>query len=282
MTRSMTAFARAEHGAATWEIRSVNHRYLDVSFKMPDNLRHMETDLKASFKDLVHRGKVECQLRINASELQSTLIINEELLAALTEALGKVQALTGMSNQGDALSLLKWPDVMRTETSDDALVEDVRRCFKQAVTQMTDMRAREGAELAGMIETRLRDIEATVMALREEIPGIIQSQQEKLRKRLDDIKVEADPLRLEQELVMLAQKQDVDEELDRLATHVIEVRRNLGLQEPVGRRLDFLMQELNREANTLSSKASAASTTSRAVDLKVFIEQMREQIQNIE
>lgn len=282
MTRSMTAFARAEHGAAVWEFRSVNHRYLDTSFRMPENLRYLENDLKGGFKDKVHRGKVECSLKINSSELSTSFTINEQLVTELQRAIQRINELTGIETNADAMSLLRWPEVLEATDTSETLAEDVAAAFVKAVQQLVEMREREGLELAKMIESRLLEVESTVTHLREEVPAIIQSQHEKLRKRLEEIDVEVDPARLEQELVVLAQKLDVEEELDRLLTHVTEVRRNLTSKEPIGRRLDFLMQELNREANTISSKASAASTTNRAVDLKVVIEQMREQIQNIE
>jgi len=278
----MTAFSRYEYGAAVWEIRSVNHRYLDVSFRMPENLRHLETELKSLFKDKVNRGKIECSLKINTGELKTRISINEDLVADLHYAMGQVAEITGMENRGDILSLLRWPDVLTTESSSEELIEDARQGFGFAVVQLVEMRAREGKELSGLLDSRLIDIEATVDNLREQTPAIIAHQHEKLIKRLSEIDVEVEPGRVEQELVILAQKLDVAEELDRLVTHVIEVRRNLKMDEPVGRRLDFLMQELNREANTLSSKAAATSTTMQAVDLKVSIEQMREQIQNIE
>ena len=282
MIRSMTAFSRHEHGAAVWEIRSVNHRYLDVSFRMPEKLRHLETELKSQFKDKVQRGKIECSLKVNAGELKTRISINQDLVQDLHFAMGQVVEITGMEDRGDILSLLRWPDVLTTEESGDELIIDARRSFTLAVDQLVEMREREGKELAGLLDRRLIDIETTVEKLREETPAIIAHQHERLLKRLGDIDVEVEPGRVEQELVILAQKLDVAEELDRLVTHVLEVRRNLKADEPVGRRLDFLMQELNREANTLSSKAAATSTTMQAVDLKVSIEQMREQIQNIE
>lgn len=282
MTRSMTAFARAEHGAAVWELRSVNHRYLDVSFRVPDNTRALEPQLKAQFKDRVHRGKIECSLRINAGELPVSLVLNEPLVKQLNDALDQIQSMTGIEQRGDAVSLMRWPDIMLAENTGDQLKDDIISAFQSAVTALVAMREREGEELAKLIEARLKDIETTVDALRVETPLIIKAQHEKLHKKVSELDLEVDPARLEQELVILAQKLDVAEELDRLLTHVTEVRRNLDANEPVGRRLDFLMQELNREANTLSSKASASKTTLKAVDLKVVIEQMREQIQNIE
>ncbi len=282
MIRSMTAFSRHEHGTAVWEIRSVNHRYLDVSFRMPEKLRHLETELKSQFKDKVQRGKIECSLKVNAGELKTRISINQDLVQDLHFAMGQVAEITGMQDRGDILSLLLWPDVLTTEESGDELIMDAQQSFTLAVDQLVEMREREGKELAGLLDRRLSDIETTVEKLREETPAIIAHQHERLLKRLGDIDVEVEPGRIEQELVILAQKLDVAEELDRLVTHVLEVRRNLKADEPVGRRLDFLMQELNREANTLSSKAAATSTTMQAVDLKVSIEQMREQIQNIE
>ena len=282
MVRSMTAFSRHEYGAAVWEIRSVNHRYLDVSFRMPEKLRHLETELKSKFKDRVHRGKIECSLKINSAELKTRISINKDLVQDLHLAMDQVAEITGMEDRGDILSLLRWPDVLTMEESGDELIMDANQSFSLAVDQLVEMREREGKELAGLLDRRLIDIEMTVEKLREETPIIIAHQHERLLKRLIDIDVEVEPGRVEQELVILAQKLDVAEELDRLVTHVLEVRRNLAADEPVGRRLDFLMQELNREANTLSSKAAASSTTMQAVDLKVSIEQMREQIQNIE
>jgi len=282
MIRSMTAFSRHEYGAAVWEIRSVNHRYLDVSFRMPEKLRHLETDLKSQFKDKVQRGKIECSLKVNTGELKTRVSINQDLVQDLDQAMSQVAAITGMEDRGDILSLLRWPDVLTIEESGDELITEAQQSFTLAVDQLVEMREREGKELASLLDSRLVDIETTVEKLREETPAIIAHQHEKLLKRLDDIDVEVEQGRVEQELVILAQKLDVAEELDRLVTHVLEVRRNIEADEPVGRRLDFLMQELNREANTLSSKAAAASTTMQAVDLKVSIEQMREQIQNIE
>lgn len=282
MTRSMTAFARAEHGAAVWELRSVNHRYLDISFRMPDSYRFLETELKGMFKDLVGRGKLECSLKLNATALPIALTINEPLVQELNQLLGRMQTLTGMDSRGDLLSLMRWPDVLTTRENTEEIAADVRTGFQTAVDMLVEMREREGRELEALIEGRLKDVEKTVAALKAEAPQMARQQQEKLLKRINDLDVSVDPARLEQELVITAQKLDVMEELDRLVTHVAEVRYALAEKEPVGRRLDFLMQELNREANTLSSKASTSSTTHHAVDLKVTIEQMREQIQNIE
>lgn len=282
MTRSMTAFARAEVDAAVWEIRSVNHRYLDVSFRMPENFRRLEVELKACLKNRVYRGKIECTLNVKPEAYRRAISVNEELIKELTNAITRISELSQLPASGDALALMRWPDVLVTAESSEELDKDMLMCFDAAVVALVNMREREGSELAGLIEQRLRDIEKTITIVKEEAPGIEERQREKLLSRLEKIDVAADPGRVETELVMLAQKHDVMEELDRLATHVAEVRRNLAQTEPVGRRLDFLMQELNREANTLSSKAQVSETTLQAVDLKVVIEQMREQIQNIE
>ncbi|MBT4160441.1 MAG: YicC family protein [Gammaproteobacteria bacterium] len=282
MTRSMTAFARAENGAAVWEIRSVNHRYLDVSFRMQENLRHLESTLRNAFKTSVQRGKLECVLKIKSETLNTSLSVNKDLIKQLTSAIEQVGELSGLKDKGDLLSLMRWPDVLTPVEDTDNLTTDIQKAFDEALSQLVDMREREGAELSALIATRLADAESTINELRDTAPTVALAQQERLKKRLDDLDIEVDPGRLEQELVIQTQKLDVMEELDRLDTHIAEVRRSLDSIEPVGRRLDFLMQELNREANTLSSKAQSSETTLHAVDLKVLIEQMREQVQNIE
>lgn len=278
----MTAFARAEHGAAIWEIRSVNHRYLDVNFRLQDNMKHLEGEFRNISKGEVHRGKLECTLKIKSEEVATALTLNTALIEELKEAMGKVQELTGLEDKGDALSLLRWPDVMTAKDDTDGLAEDVCTAYQLAIEQLVEMRKREGQELADVIESKLKEVEITVNEVRKSAPDILASLQTRLKAKLDDLGVEVDPGRLEQEFVIQAQKLDVMEELDRLDTHIAEVRRSLASSEPVGRRLDFLMQELNREANTLSSKAQSSDTTLSAVDLKVLIEQMREQVQNIE
>lgn len=282
MIRSMTAFARAEFGSLVWEIRSVNHRYLDASFRLPENFRHLEPDLKSVFKNRVYRGKLECNLKINPTSTGTHLRINTELVEQLSAAMHQLSELSGLDARGDVLSLLRWPEVLVPEKHSDGAEDEVKQAFELAVSALLEMRSREGAELTSIIEARLQEIERITAQIRKEAPTIESNQHEKLLNRINSLNLEADATRLETELVILAQKHDVMEELDRLTTHVIEVRRNLDQAEPVGRRLDFLMQELNREANTLSSKAMATTTTLQAVDLKVMIEQIREQVQNIE
>ena len=285
MTLSMTAFARAEAGAAVWELRSVNHRYFEVSFRMPENLRRLEPALRALFRDRVHRGKVECSLKLDAAVLDTALKVNEKLALALHGAARQVGEIIGRPFRGDdatTLAMLQWPGLLIGEEFSSRLSDDVQAAFASAVDQLVGMRRREGGELAGLIRERLQEIETCVGGLRSAAPGIIAGLREKLLQRLDGMGVAADQDRVAQEIALLVRKLDITEELDRLMTHVAEVRRNLGAAGPVGRRLDFLMQELNREANTLASKSAAGETTHAAVELKVIIEQIREQVQNIE
>lgn len=295
----MTAFARAEHEAEksagitlVWEIRSGNHRYLEVSFRMPDECRHLEPALKSLLKNQVSRGRLEASLKINQPSSHSApeqFHVNTALVQALSKAMMTLSDLSGVPATPDLLQLMRWPGVLTSEPSTlhAQLDTDILTGFGLALDALVKMRRREGAELADMIQSRLKEVVKILHHIRQEVPGIKAAQDAKFRRRiLDlnalDLNTRPDPLRLEQELVILAQKQDVMEELDRLDTHVAEVRKILGQAEPVGRRLDFLMQELNREANTISSKAAATNTRLQTVDLKVIIEQMREQIQNIE
>ena len=278
----MTAFARAEHGAAIWEIRSVNHRYLDVNFRVQDNFKYLETELRNQFKKVLYRGKIECALKIKSEEVASSLDINEPLILELKNAMERVTSLTGLTNKGDALSLMRWPNILSSPDIGEALAKDVLMAFEKAVEQLAKMRSREGDELAELIESKLKEIEETVWEIRLSAADIATNLQDRLKAKLAELDIVVEPARLEQEFVLQAQKLDIIEELDRLNTHVAEVRRCLDSTEPVGRRLDFLMQELNREANTLSNKAQRTETILSAVDLKVLIEQIREQVQNIE
>jgi uncharacterized protein (TIGR00255 family) len=287
MTRSMTAFARQElqqpWGSLTWEIRSVNHRYLEPHLRLPDSLRDIEGALREKLRRALSRGKVECTLRFVPEAGAQTLRVDTARTRELIAAAQEVRALMPDAAPLDTFQVLGWPGVL-VETQLD--MEAVRRAalelFDRALNDLARGREREGTELRQLIEQRLDTIADIVAEVRALMPAILDAQRETLRARIAELKVEADPMRLEQELVLIAQRADVDEEMDRLDTHVQEVRRVLGQSGPIGRRLDFLMQELNREANTLSSKSIVAATTQRAVELKVLIEQMREQIQNIE
>ena len=289
MTRSMTAFARqeAEHpwGSLTWEIRSVNHRYLEPHLRMPESLRELEGSLREQLRKKLSRGKVECTLRFHPEAQAQQLTVNSEFAKELIAAADEVAALSlsGNTQPMNPLDVLRWPGVLQDAQIDmDQVKAEALKLFGRALDDLIAGREREGVELNALIEQRLVSISEIVVEVRSKLPQILQAQRDNLRSRLEELKEDLDEGRLEQEMVMLAQKADVDEEMDRLNTHVLEVRRVLKQKGPIGRRLDFLMQELNREANTLSSKSIVADTTQCAVELKVLIEQMREQIQNIE
>ena len=284
MTKSMTAFARSESGHISWEIRSVNHRYLEVGVKVPDAFRSLEIGLRNKLKARLNRGKIDCQLRIGHSQAsEASLSIDEKLLEDLTGALATIIPKLETVAPVNPLEVLKWPGLLSEPTEDEESIKrTVVELFDAALAQLIEMRSSEGAELRKIILEKLADLRSIVEQAATEAPIISARQRDKMISKLNDLKIEADPGRIEQELVIMAQKSDVAEELDRLNTHIEEVSATLDSKEAVGRRLDFLMQELNREANTLSSKAVATNTTIQAVELKVAIEQMREQIQNIE
>ena len=284
MTKSMTAFARSESGHISWEIRSVNHRYLEVGLKVPEAFRSLEISLRNKLKARLNRGKIDCQLRIGHSQAsEASLSIDEKLLEDLTGALATIIPKLETVAPVNPLEVLKWPGILSEPTEDEeSIKKTVVELFDSALAQLIEMRSSEGAELRKIILEKLADLRSIVDQAATEAPIISARQRDKMISKLNDLKIEADPGRIEQELVIMAQKSDVAEELDRLNTHIEEVSATLDSTEAVGRRLDFLMQELNREANTLSSKAVATNTTIQAVELKVAIEQMREQIQNIE
>lgn len=287
MTRSMTAFARQEvqheWGSLIWEVRSVNHRYLEPHLRLPESLRDLEGSLRESLRKKLSRGKIECTLRFVAEAQAQTLTIDESFTRELLDAAQQVENLLPVSTPLDTLELLRWPGVLQdTKLDMDKVKKAALELFHKALEDLIESRGREGVELATLIDQRLDAISDVVADVRSKLPGILQAQRDNLKARLEELKADLDQGRLEQEMVILAQKADVDEEMDRLNTHVQEVKRVLKSKGPVGRRLDFLMQELNREANTLSSKSIVSDTTQNAVELKVLIEQMREQIQNIE
>ncbi|MFT7287078.1 MAG: hypothetical protein ACI87W_001188 [Halieaceae bacterium] len=283
---SMTAFARESSSGAdslTVELRSVNHRYLDCHFKLPDTLRALEPQLREALKAKLRRGKVDCQIRLQNGEGERAIAIDEPQLSAVLAALDVIRAAAPTLAAPDTLAVLQFPGVSGGRGGDEAQLQRLAMdCVHRALDNLQECRAREGAQLSEFLRQRLEEINRAVQSLRGELPELRQRQQDRLRKRLEELDTPADEGRLEQEMVFLAQKADVDEELDRLQTHVEEIERILDQGGPCGRRLDFLMQELNREANTLSAKATASSTTQSAVELKVLIEQMREQVQNIE
>ncbi len=287
MIFSMTAFARDERtfeaGAITWEIRSVNHRYLDVHFRLPDPLRELESALRESVRTRLKRGKVECSARLSAGTTAAHLEINRPVLLHLLATLEQLRRDAPESAAPNPTELLRWPGVLAEPAEEAELLKAAATIgFDAALDALEHQRAREGAALAQVIEERLGEVEAIVNALRGATADIVAQQRERLRARLADLEVTLDPQRLEQEVAVLAQRADVTEEIDRLSIHVAAARKDLASDGPHGRRLDFLMQEFNREANTLASKATDADTTRRAIDLKVIIEQIREQVQNIE
>ena len=287
MVHSMTAFARSEqataHGTLSWELRSVNHRYLEPHLRLPEAFRDLEGAVREALRQGLSRGKVECTLRFAEESAGKPLQVDANRARQLIAAAEQVAALIQQPAPLNPLEVLAWPGVLVADSADpQALNAAALKLFDQALGELKAGRAREGAELAKLLNERLDSILEEVAALRELVPQMLAGQRQKIETRFAEMQAELDPQRLEQELVLLAQKSDVAEELDRLSTHVSEVRRVLKAGGAAGRRLDFLMQELNREANTLGSKAFDPRSTQAAVNLKVLIEQMREQVQNIE
>jgi uncharacterized protein (TIGR00255 family) len=287
MVHSMTAFARVENagpwGTLSWELRSVNHRYLEPHLRLPEAFRDLEGSVREALRQALARGKVECTLRLAEENAGQALQVDRERAAQVVAAAEAVAALIQQPAPLNPLEVLAWPGVLVADSADpQALNAAALALFAKALDELKHGRAREGAALAALLEERLAAILVEVDSLRELVPQMLAAQRQKIESRCAELQVELDPQRLEQELVLLAQKSDVAEELDRLSTHVHEVRRVLQAGGAAGRRLDFLMQELNREANTLGSKAFDPRSTQAAVNLKVLIEQMREQVQNIE
>jgi uncharacterized protein (TIGR00255 family) len=284
----MTAFAReslnTDQGTLTVELRSVNHRYLDCSFKLPDVLRPLEPRLREQIGAALARGKVDCLIRVQSHPGRSgDWQVDTGQLERLLVAAGDIEARLDNSRPLSPLEVLQFPGICSSEDhSEEVLQKAAAELFKRSLADLKAARLREGEKLAQLVMDRLQQVDREVETTRGAMPELMQQQRDRVIARIEELQVEVDQGRLEQELVYMSQKADVDEELDRLEAHVGEVRRTLGKGGPCGRRLDFLMQELNREANTLSSKSTASSTTQSAVELKVLIEQMREQIQNIE
>lgn len=288
MLKSMTAFARVEEnhpmGCFAWEVRSINHRYLEVGFRLPEELRSLEFELRKVAQNILNRGKVDCTFRFKAtSDTEVDLTINQALLNRLIEQTQLLRSKAPDVLAPNAIELLNWPGVTeQVQIDQKELISAAKNLFEQAIKTMADNRKVEGERMYELIAQRGQQLKKLVDAVRERRPDVLASIRSKLMARVEEMEVEFDSNRLEQELVMIAQKLDVDEELDRLDSHLIELSDVISSNKPVGRRLDFLMQELNRETNTLSSKSADIVTTQAAVDMKVAIEQMREQVQNIE
>ncbi len=306
MIRSMTAFARADETTEIasnadadkirvdigWEIRSVNHRYLDVSLYLPEGFQSHENDFKTRIGRAIKRGKVDARLRCEISENANRheITLNKTPLNALLTVHQELQGLFGGGLTLGTMDVLQWPGVLDQSSAQateqqklfEAMFKPVESCLEKALEDLVQTREREGVQLSGFIMQRCDEIEKIVAMTRARRVEVMKAIREKVLKRIAELDVSVDNNRLEQELAFQAQRLDVDEELDRLEAHLAEVRDILTRDEPVGRRLDFLMQELNREANTLASKSNDTETTRAAVDLKVLIENMREQVMNIE
>jgi uncharacterized protein (TIGR00255 family) len=284
----MTAFARVETdtpwGGISWEIRSVNHRYLELNFRMPEEFRELEHSLRDLARKKLDRGKVECLMKIQPPEQSNQLQqIDISALEGLSEMEARLLKVMPNATPLSVKELLAWPGVLSGPEVDSAQQQKTATdLFKKAIVSLKENRAREGADLYEVINMRLQRMREEVVKVSEILPAVLEGQRQRLKARLDELDIELDPGRVEQEVVLVAQKMDVDEELDRLGAHIGEVQRIIDGSGVAGRRLDFMIQELNREANTLSSKSIAHDTTRSAVELKVLIEQVREQIQNIE
>jgi uncharacterized protein (TIGR00255 family) len=288
MTKSMTAFARetitGEQGELIWELRSVNHRFLEVFVRLPEDLRALEPAVRERVNARLGRGKVDCALRFAPVPGTGTALrLNRRYLDQLLAAGEEVARVVGGAAEPRPFDLLRWPGVLEEQELDLGPVrEQGLALLEAALDTLVETRAREGERLAGLVRERCERLLNDVARVRGRMPEVMGEVRRRILDRLEEVRVELDALRLEQELALLAQRLDVDEEMDRLAAHVAEVRSVLDSDEPVGRRLDFLMQELNREANTLGSKSSDVEVARLVVDMKVLIEQMREQVQNIE
>ncbi len=287
MIRSMTAYASAEgqtlRGRLVWELRSVNHRYLEMSFRMPEEFRALEGKLRELIEKRVSRGKVDVNLRYRGTPTAGRLTLDASLLESLRQLEHEVSVALPNAVPASRFEILAYPGlVVESDLDQASLFEGAIALFDTALDDFIATRSREGERLRAVMLDRLDAIAAVVQQVRAWLPDIRQGLRLRLETKLADLKQPLDPGRLEQELLLYLQKLDVDEELERLASHITEARARLKSSEAVGRRLDFLMQEFNRESNTLGSKSVDNRTTQAAVELKVLIEQLREQVQNIE
>ena len=284
MISSMTAFGKFESPALAWEIRSVNHRFLEVSFRLPEGLRAIEPSLRDVARQALGRGKVDATLRLTEGDVGLSVNIHRPNMLRLLATLEQVRRDAPEIGHPDPLELLRWPGVLETGMTDasGALEADARSGFEGAVEQLVAQRRREGQGIDAILRDKLEEVETIVSEIRSSTASLSTQIRDRLRERIAELVDQVDQHRLEQEVALIAQKGDVAEELDRLLLHVDGCRGSLDAEGPQGRRLDFLMQELTREANTVASKAVPPECARRAVDLKVVIEQMREQVQNVE
>ena len=283
----MTGFARRERqfpwGLLAWELKTVNHRFLEMGCRLPEEFRIGEAEFRQAIAAAVRRGKVECSLHFRPAVMAGAFEVDAALLASLIQRAQQIAAQAGGTACIDVLELLRWPGVIRDGTRDHApMIAAAHALLADALAELARSRDSEGARLRDALEQRCAGLNEFAALVMDRLPEVRARMRTKLLERIAQLVSDVDHDRLEQELAILAQRLDVDEELDRLSGHVAEVRKTFAGQEAAGRRLDFLMQELNREANTLSSKSQDIETTRAAVDMKVLIEQMREQVQNIE
>jgi len=289
MIHSMTGFARREAsgpwGQLTCEVRSVNHRYLEPGFRLPEELRGLEGELRQTLPKLLRRGKVDCTVHLRAiREAERDLQVDEATLKRVLERVRDIASRAGGTAVSlDPIDVLRWPGVLQDSAPDnDALAAATRALFKDSVHELVAMRAREGERLRELVLQRCEALVGLIGSARAQLPELRDRAHHRLQARLAELGATVEATRFEQEVALLLQRADVDEELDRLDAHLAEIRRVLDGEEAGGRRLDFLMQELHREANTFSSKSQELDSTRLAVDMKVLIEQLREQVQNIE
>ena len=287
MIYSMTAFAhleiKKEWGNAVWEIRSVNQRFLETYFRLPEVFRHLEMGLRERLRNSLTRGKVECSLRVELAQASNNKIaLNNDYAEQVIASLKTLQSIAG-EGEINLVDVLRYPGVVDAQSQDlDQITQDLLAGFEQILADFIAMRGREGENLQAIIQQRLDSIAEIAQRVQQKMPEVLQWQKDRLQQRFEELNLQLDPQRLEQEMVLTAQRVDVAEELDRLQLHVKETSSILKKGGAVGRKLDFMMQELNRESNTLASKSINADITNSAVELKVLIEQMREQIQNLE
>lgn len=288
MIRSMTAYARKEinanWGNASWELRSVNQRYLETYIRLPEQFRSLEPIIRERLRSRLTRGKVECNLRfeLDLSNFQQQLFLNKDLASQLIQSANWIKDQVNNGNI-NIIDILRWPGVMSAKEQDlDKISIEILALLEKAIDEFIKVRESEGKSLEQLLVQRLEAITGEVTKIRNWMPEILQWQKDKLKTKMEEANIEFEPNRLEQELILTAQRIDIAEELDRLSTHVKETYTILKKNEAVGRRLDFMMQEFNRESNTIASKSINANITASAIELKVLIEQMREQIQNIE
>jgi uncharacterized protein (TIGR00255 family) len=286
MIKSMTAFAKKQiqkdFGMINWEIRSLNNRYLDLNFRLPDFFREHEAKLRELISRYLVRGKVDCSLWYQPSNTTNKLQLNQDLLNQLLPVVQQIQQMVP-NNYVNVTDLMRWPSILHSaEEPTEEIIAAILMAFESALVEMNNTRLREGEKLKALIENRIEKILNELTKLRSLVPLALQAQRDRLLAKIAEVKISVDNNRLEQELLLLAQKIDIAEEIDRLKIHLDETKRVLANDPAPGKRLDFLMQELNREANTIASKSTLSAIIQISTELKVLIEQMREQIQNIE